>query len=276
VQTHGKQITTIRTLLPAVAAAGALACQYYRRTDLLGACSKPDNTIVTEADRAVEALLRRAIGQQFGRVNIVGEEGEKHYDASLPYTFVLDPIDGTAVFANGAPGWAICVGLLDQALQPVAGIVSAPSWGSLFVADVDPCRAVQCNGSPLPPVGPSQTPVIDSQTTILVDSTLHHTHQVHAFPGKCRCFGSTALHICLVAQQSGFALAQAGAVHAWDIVAAHAIAQRVGLSVQCLDGRPLVYADMLPSGHTPTQILAAAPAMLAAIAPMFAERERRA
>ena len=267
-----QRIMTIRTLLPTMATAAALACQYYRRNDRQAVRSKSDETIVTQADSAVEALLRQAIRQQFGPVNIVGEEGEKHYDASLPYTFVIDPIDGTAVFANGAPAWAICVGLLNHRLQPVAGIVSAPCWGSLFVADVDPRSSVLCNGTPLPAMEPSQTQNVDSQTTILVDSKLFHTHQVHDFPGKCRCFGSTALHICLVAQQCGFALAHACPVYAWDIAAAHAIAQRVGLTVQCLNGQPLVYADLLPDQRTPAPIIAAAPATLAAIAPLIVER----
>jgi hypothetical protein len=60
------------------------------------------------------------------------------YDPSQPYTFVIDPIDGTLAFTCGTPGWAICVGVLDSALRPVAGIISAPSWDSLFVADLDP------------------------------------------------------------------------------------------------------------------------------------------
>jgi myo-inositol-1(or 4)-monophosphatase len=260
-------ITTIRALLPSIAEASALACQYYRQEEILGARFKADDTVVTQADSAVEVLLRRAIADNFPAANIIGEEGGKTYDASRPYTFAIDPIDGTAVFASGTPGWAICVGLLDHSLRPIAGIVSAPRWDSLFLADVDPSSPVTHNGIPLPRVEALTTRVIGRNTTILIDSKLFQTHQLCGFPGKCRCFGSTALHICLVAQQSGFSLAHACSAYVWDIAAAHAIAERVGLTVQYLDGQPLTYRTLLPVQRTSTHIVVGHVAMLEAICP---------
>jgi myo-inositol-1(or 4)-monophosphatase len=260
-------ITSIRELLPAIAAAGELASQYYRRSEVLAAQFKADHTVVTAADKAVEALLRQAISACFPDVNIIGEEGEALYDPTRPYTFTIDPIDGTAAFVSGIPGWAICVGVLDHTLQPVAGIVSAPHWDSLFVADIDPYSPALHNDTPLPV---AQAPVpVDDTTTILIDSKLLHTHRIHGFPGKCRCFGSTALHVCLVAQQTGFALAHSCPVYVWDIAAAHAIARRVGLTVQYLDGRPLVYQALLPAQHTPAHVVAGHPAVLATVGPML-------
>ena len=262
-------ITSIRKLLPALAAAGELACQYYRHSELLGAQFKADHTVVTAADKAVEALLRQAIADCFPDANVLGEEGEARYNPHRPYTFTIDPIDGTAAFVSGTPGWAICVGMLDHTLQPVAGIVSAPCWDSLFLADVDPHSPAMHNGLPLPVAqAPGAVPV-DDNTTILIDSKLLHTHQIRGFPGKCRCFGSTALHVCLVAQQTGFALAHSCPVYVWDIAAAHAIARRVGLTVQYLDSRPLVYEALLPAQRTPAHVVAGHPAMLAAICPMI-------
>src|SRR5262249_17723672 len=156
-------------------------------------------------DTAVEALLRQAIGDCFPGVNILGEEGGPLtwppsadavaggggavYDPQQPYTFVIDPIDGTLAFTCETPGWATCVGVLDSTLQPVAGIISAPSWDSLFVADLDPHSPAIYNGTPLA-VAATPEP-IDDNTTILIDSKLLQTHQVRGFPGKCRSFGST-------------------------------------------------------------------------------------
>jgi fructose-1,6-bisphosphatase/inositol monophosphatase family enzyme len=260
-------ITSIRGLLPAIAAAEELACQYYRRSEILEAQFKDDRTVVTAADKAVETLLRQAIADCFSDVNVLGEEGGTTFDPRRPYTFTVDPIDGTAAFVSGTPGWAICVGVLDRTLQPVAGIVSAPRWDSLFVADIDPQSPATHNGMPLPAVQTAAPVPIDDNTTILIDSKLLRTHQLHDFPGKCRCFGSTALHVCLVAQQTGFALSHACPVYVWDIAAAHAIVQRVGLTVQYLDGRPLVYEALLPAQPTLGHIAAGHPTVLAAICP---------
>ncbi len=258
-------ITSIQPLLPAIAEAGRLAQHYYRHDDRLQARLKGNRTVVTEADMAVETLLCQAITTVFPQSNIVGEEGTSVYLPQRPYTFAIDPIDGTAAFASGAPAWAICVGMLDQALQPVAGVVYAPEWDSLFVADVDPHSPATHNGTPLP-VAPEPDP-IDANTTILIDSKLLRTHHLKNFPGKCRGFGSTALHVCLVAQQNGHALAHSCPVYVWDIAAAHAIAARAGILVQYLDGQPLAY-DLLVTGHqTPSHLVAGHPAMVDAIVP---------
>jgi len=259
-------ITTIRSLLPAVIEAGELASSYSRR-GALDVRFKADRSVVTAADQAVEALLRDAIQASFPDVNILGEEGGAAYDASRPYTFTIDPIDGTAAFASRTPGWAICIGVLNQALQPIAGIVSAPSWQSLFVADVEPASPVTLNDVPLAPVAISADAQIEANTTILIDSKLFQTHYMRGFPGKCRSFGSTALHVCLVAQQTGMVCAHACSVYPWDIVAAHAIASRVGLTVQYLDGAPLVYADLLPDKPTTCHVVAGHAAVLAMICP---------
>jgi len=258
-------ITSIASLLPAVAEAGQLAQQYYRHGERLGMHLKADRSVVTAADTAVEALLRQAIGDLFPEVNILGEEGGVAYDPQQPYTFVIDPIDGTLSFACGTPGWAICVGVLDSALQPVAGIISAPSWDGLFVVDLDPHSPALYNGAPLAVAAPPEP--IDNNTTILIDSRFLQTHQVRDFPGKCRNFGSTALHMCLVAQQSGFALAHCCPVHIWDVAAAHAIVARVGLSVQYLDGGALTYGPLITGQPTRGSLLTGHPAVLTALGP---------
>jgi myo-inositol-1(or 4)-monophosphatase len=264
-------ITSIQSLFPAIAEAGQLALQYYRSGERLGTRLKADRSVVTAADTAVETLLRQAIHACFPGVNILGEEGGVTYDPSQSYTFVIDPIDGTLAFACGTPGWAICVGVLDRALQPVAGIISAPSWDSLFVADFDQHNPATCNGAPL--LSATTPEPIDNNTTILIDSRFPQTYQVRGFPGKCRSFGSTALHMCLVAQQSGFALAHSCPVHIWDIAAAHAIAARVGLTVQYLDGQPLTYRPLITGQPTPAHLLTGHAVTLAALSPSLVPLE---
>lgn len=264
-------LMSIRSLLPAIAEAGQLAQQYYRSGDRLGTRLKADRSVVTEADTSVETLLRQAITTHFPGVNILGEEGGVAYDPNTPYTFVIDPIDGTLSFACGTPGWAICVGVLDQALRPAAGIIYAPSWESLYVADLDPETPATWNASPLSRVTTPEP--IDNNTTMLIDSRFLQTCQVRGFGGKCRSFGSTALHMCLVAQNTGFALAHSCPVYIWDIAAAHAIAARAGMCVQYLDGQPLDYTPLIAGQPTPAHLVTGHPATLAALCPTLVLRD---
>jgi 3'-phosphoadenosine 5'-phosphosulfate (PAPS) 3'-phosphatase len=80
--------------------------------------------------------------------------------------------------------------------------------------------------------------------------------------------------MCLVAQQSGFALAHSCPVFIWDIAAAHAIAARVGLTVQYLNGQPLTYRPLLTGQPAPAHLVTGHPATLAALSPTLVLLER--
>lgn len=100
-----------------------------------------------------------------------------------------------------------------------------------------------------------------------MDSKLLQTHYLNGFSGKCRGFGSTAIHICLVAQQTNYAMAYACKLYAWDIAGAHAIAQRVGLTMRYIDGTPIDYAALLPDQPSRNHLVVGHAAILDAICP---------
>ncbi len=259
------QTLTIRALLPAIQEAAELARSYYRQRERLGVRTKSDQTVVTAADGAVEALLRRAIAQHFPDCNLVGEEDDADFDPSRPYSFIIDPIDGTVSFVNETPSWAICIGVLDRTFTPIAGLIYAPVWDSLFLADFDPASPAELNGAPLPRL--TQAPPINRETTLLIDSKLLQTHYLNGFNGKCRGFGSTAMHICLVAQQTDYAMAYACKLYAWDIAGAHAIARRVGLTLRYIDGAPVDYSALLPDNPSRDHLVVGHASILDAICP---------
>ncbi len=72
---------------------------------------KEDGSEVTEADKQAELLMRKRIEAEFPDHAILGEEfGDKKGNDS-PYTWVLDPVDGTASFAIGLPTFGTLVAL---------------------------------------------------------------------------------------------------------------------------------------------------------------------
>lgn len=113
----------------------------------VSATPKSDGSPVTEADRAVEQLLRGELeaarpadaflGEEFG---LVGDSGR---------VWILDPIDGTALFVRRDPNWRIHVALeVDGEVQ--LAVVTSPALGlrwwatrgggafeSVWPADVD-------------------------------------------------------------------------------------------------------------------------------------------
>lgn len=113
--------------------AAALAVDHFKRRDSLVIETKRHLTdLVSEADRDVETLIRDALSRAFPDDAQLGEEhGQSHGTSGL--TWVIDPIDGTAPYLNGLPGWCISIGACD-ARGPVIGVIVAPMLGEVFVA----------------------------------------------------------------------------------------------------------------------------------------------
>jgi histidinol-phosphatase len=94
------------------------------QADDLAVETKPDLSPVTEADRAVEQVLRKRIGEERPGHGVVGEE----FGADRPGTarWILDPIDGTKNYVRGLPVWATLIALERDGRVEV-GVVSAPA-----------------------------------------------------------------------------------------------------------------------------------------------------
>lgn len=86
--------------------------------------TKPDLTPVTEADRAVEAELRRWLAADRADDAVLGEEEGASGEGSRRW--ILDPIDGTRNYARGVPVWATLLALEDAGVMRL-GVVSAPA-----------------------------------------------------------------------------------------------------------------------------------------------------
>jgi myo-inositol-1(or 4)-monophosphatase len=86
---------------------------------------------VTAADRAGERALRALIESRFPDHGIVGEEYDER-PARSPFTWVLDPVDGTRSFVCGMTSWATLIGLTYEG-RPMVGVMHQPYVGELFV-----------------------------------------------------------------------------------------------------------------------------------------------
>jgi len=113
--------------------AGALALGHFRgREALLIESKRHLQDVVTEADREVETLIRKAIAAEFPEDALLGEEhGIAAGTSGL--IWIIDPIDGTAPFLAGLPGWCVSIGAAD-AEGPALGVIHAPVLEETFVA----------------------------------------------------------------------------------------------------------------------------------------------
>jgi histidinol-phosphatase len=116
--------------------ADAISLDRYQSQDLV-VITKPDNTPVTDADRAVETAIREALGTHRAGDGLVGEEFGSDKGSSGRY-WVIDPIDGTKNFMRGVPTWATLIALVQVDAsgneEVVVGIASAPALARRWAA----------------------------------------------------------------------------------------------------------------------------------------------
>lgn len=87
--------------------------------------------LVTDADRAAEALIVEAIRGRFPGDGILAEESGAAAEGAA--TWVIDPLDGTTNFAHGVPHFCVSIGLWGPE-GPRLGVIHDPVRGETFFA----------------------------------------------------------------------------------------------------------------------------------------------
>lgn len=93
---------------------------------------KADNTPVTLADKQAEQFLRERIARYWPDHGLIGEEYGRSAGDS-PYTWVIDPIDGTKSFVAGVPLYSNLLALLDSE-QALLGVANFPALDEMIYA----------------------------------------------------------------------------------------------------------------------------------------------
>ncbi len=123
---HLAELDDLALALAIAEAADAVTLRRFRAGDLHVA-QKPDHTPVTDADTAVETLVRRMLAAARPGDAVLGEEeGETAGTGAGGRRWVLDPIDGTKSYARGVPVWATLLALEVDA-EVTVGVASAPA-----------------------------------------------------------------------------------------------------------------------------------------------------
>jgi myo-inositol-1(or 4)-monophosphatase len=233
---------------------GRLALEYFHRAQVSW---KPDGSMVTDADLAIQEHLATEIARDFPDDAVVGEEGQLPEGRSEAlYSWVLDPVDGTNNFARGLPGFSVSIGVLRNR-QPFAGAVYDPVTRWLFTACAGRGawlneRALRTRPAPLSrgSLLAIRTPLEDGVPPF-IDEWLRRY--------RLRRFGSTALHLCYVAL-GALELVHDHRASLWDIAGAAPILLEAGGVLTGADGAPLFPATTAQLAGAPMAFLAGNPA----------------
>jgi 3'(2'), 5'-bisphosphate nucleotidase len=234
-------------LVPALASlmSEAGACILELAAKGLRGRSKPDASVVTDADEAAEAILHAGIERILPGIPIVAEEAVAHGNATAAAdVFVLvDPLDGTREILAGGNDFTVNVALV-SARTPILACLCARKCsgaggdgraassetlpGSRF-ADLD---ATAIRSRPRP------------ERLVATVSRSHLDPASEAFlaglPVERRIQVGSAIKFCRLAEGTADVYPRFSPVQEWDAAAGHALLVAAGGSMAAPDGRPLV------------------------------------
>ena len=95
---------------------------------------KGRGNFVTDIDVRVEQMARELVRNEYPGFGFIGEESGSVV-GDEPYTWIVDPIDGTANFVSGIPHFATTIALLDGDGTPLLGCTYDPVRDDLFLAE---------------------------------------------------------------------------------------------------------------------------------------------
>ncbi|KAF3481002.1 uncharacterized protein GIQ15_06349 [Arthroderma uncinatum] len=206
---------------------------------------KNSSDLVTETDRAVEAVVSDALRTKYPDYEFMGEET---YHPSKPLTeaptFIVDPIDGTVNFVHGFPSACISLGFA-VGYEPMVGVVFNPFTNTLYSAIkgqgafMNRTKKLPLKGDDVEPLNGLSSALIavewgsdrsgaNWETKLRTFESLGKSkEQGGAMVHSMRSMGSAALNLCSVA--SGVLdLYWEGGCWAWDVCAGWIILTEAG------------------------------------------------
>lgn len=188
--------------------AAELAFSYFESG--VAATAKTDGTPVTEADRAVERLIRESLSAARPDDALLGEEFGRLGESER--VWVIDPVDGTSFFSRRDLNWRVHLAL-EVAGETELAVVTAPALGRCW-------WATRGGGAfesvwPREPAGAKRLAV--SSTALVADARLEALDDASAArlaPGVARPPGSPLPLVELVRGEIDAFLVEG--YHIWD------------------------------------------------------------
>jgi 3'(2'), 5'-bisphosphate nucleotidase len=243
---HDSEILEI--MVAAALEAGAATLEIFRGDYKVA--QKKDNSPVTAADHAAEAIILKRLGATCAHIPIIAEEevAAGRVPAVAQHFFLVDPLDGTREFVAGRPEFTVNIALV-RARTPVLGVVFAPATEELFGGDVERGKAFLTKAAhhgaaggvgepihvrPKPPVG-----------LTVVGSRSHANPKMREYLKAYKVADivsiGSSLKFCLLAQGRADLYPRLGTTMEWDTAAGHAVLCAAGGAVVAAGGGPLLY-----------------------------------
>lgn len=209
---------------------------------------KSDDSPVTAADEAADALIHKGLSAAFPDIPIVTEEQSDSHKISAKRFFIVDPLDGTKEFVHRRGDFTVNIALIEDG-TPVLGVVFAPARQRLFYTQENG-KTVEETGAFDPDavgeVAEISVSTPDNSALTVVASKSHRDADTDAYINKYKVAdfesAGSSLKFCLVAAGEADLYPRLGRTMEWDTAAGHAVLLGAGGDVVRFDNHtPLKY-----------------------------------
>jgi myo-inositol-1(or 4)-monophosphatase len=211
--------------------AGDLAMHYFGNLTELSIMSKGARDMVSDADLAVENLIKERLLTRYPDDAYLGEEIGHVKGSDDSGIWVVDPIDGTQPFLSGLRTWCISLAYV-QGNDLLFGMVNNPAAGELFTGGLG--RIAELNGQPIAPRQAQS--LVDGLTFLGCNPRLRPEQVVPVLDRLLRAGGmfvrngSGALGLCDVACGRLIGYVEAH-INSWDCLGGIAVCTSAGVRV---------------------------------------------
>ena len=209
---------------------------------------KSDDSPVTAADEAADALISAGLRAAFPGVMLVTEEQAASHSARGDTFLIVDPLDGTKEFIHRRGDFTVNIALVENGV-PTRGVVYAPAKNRMFFTPADG-GAVEETGD-FDPDRIGQTRAIrvadsDNDALMVVASKSHRDQATDDYIARYKVrdmkSAGSSLKFCLVATGEADLYPRLGRTMEWDTAAGHAVLNGAGGKVVRFDDlSPLRY-----------------------------------
>jgi len=226
---------------------------------------KSDDSPVTEADEAADALISAGLRAAFPDVMLVTEEQAATHDTTGKTFLIVDPLDGTKEFVHRRGDFTVNIALVEDGV-PTRGVVYAPAKGRMFYTQADGQSVEETGALDKDSVGdltPMHVADSDNGALMVVASKSHRDQAtddyINKYAVKDMKSAGSSLKFCLVATGEADIYPRVGRTMEWDTAAGHAVLAGAGGKVVRFDDHmPLIYGK---DGYANPFFIAYAPAV---------------
>lgn len=209
---------------------------------------KSDDSPVTEADEAADALISEGLRRAFPEMALVTEEQATSHTQKVDTFLIVDPLDGTKEFIHRRGDFTVNIAYVENGL-PVRGVVYAPAKGRMFYTRADGVSVEEDGPFDKDTPGtlrPIQVAQPNNDSLMVVASKSHRDQATDDYIGKYSVKDMTSagssLKFCLVATGEADIYPRVGRTMEWDTAAGQAVLHGAGGQVvQFQDHAPLRY-----------------------------------